>query len=106
MGSGNHSGPTWTGRVLFRLGPLTVLFKRLVKRKVQEQQILDAEPKYPHIKVRAPSGNPEDVLRAVVGGLIVHDVSEDEIQAFMNEALSDDYGHMLVTVARWVDVVE
>lgn len=104
MGSGKHTGPTWTGRVLLRLGPLTVLVKRLAKRKMQEQQILEAVPKYPHIKVRPPSGTPEDVLRAVVGGLIVHDVAEDEIQAFMDEALSDDYGHMLVTVARWVEV--
>lgn len=104
MDTDKHT-PSLTARVLVRLGPLAVLVKRFAKRRWQESQILQSRPKYPHIRVCPESGDPEHILRSVVGGMVFHDVPEAEIQEFIEEALSDDYGHMLVTISRWVVVV-
>lgn len=62
--------------------------------------------KYPDVKVRlsGTDGNALMIVGRVQDALRRADVPPDEIEAFGDEALSDDYDHILVTCFKWVDV--
>jgi hypothetical protein len=62
--------------------------------------------KYPNIKVQlvGRDGNAFAVLANVEQALRHAQVPASEITQFMDEALSDDYDHLLQTCMRWVVV--
>lgn len=62
--------------------------------------------KYPNIEVEliGQSGNAFAILGAVSKALRRGGVPKDEIDAFMAEATSGDYDHVLATVMDWVEV--
>ena len=64
------------------------------------------EVKYPHIEVElvGRDGNAFAILGAVKSALHSARVPQEEIDAFMTEAMSGDYGHLLTTVLRTVEV--
>ena len=64
------------------------------------------EVKYPHIKVKlvGENGNAFAVLGQVKKALKQAGVSADDVQAFLNEAMSGDYDHLLQVVMQTVDV--
>ena len=61
-------------------------------------------PKYPkaHVKLVGEDGNAFSILARVDRALARADVSKEEREAFMDEATSDDYDHLLATVMLWV----
>ena len=64
------------------------------------------EVKYPHVKVKlvGENGNAFAVLGQVKKALKQAGVSADDVQAFLNEAMSGDYDHLLQVVMQTVDV--
>ena len=62
--------------------------------------------KYPNIKVKliGRDGNAFAILGAVIRELRRNGVSQDEINAFEEEATSGDYDNLLGTCMQWVDV--
>jgi len=63
-------------------------------------------PKYPDISVEltGQDGNAFAVLGAVKKAMRRADVPHDEIQEFLDEAVSGDYDHLLQTVMATVEV--
>ena len=63
-------------------------------------------PKYPNVTVTliGEDGNAFAILGRVKRALGNARVSKGEIDAFMAEAMSGDYNHLLATVMRWVEV--
>jgi len=63
-------------------------------------------PKYPDISVEltGQDGNAFAVLGAVKKAMRRADVPRDEIQEFLDEAMSGDYDHLLQTVMATVEV--
>jgi hypothetical protein len=61
--------------------------------------------KYPHVKVRlvGEDGNPFAILGKVKRAMRKAGISADEVSAFMTEATSGDYDHLLQTVILTVD---
>ena len=61
--------------------------------------------KYPHVKVRlaGEDGNAFAILGAVKRALRDAGIPADEVSAFVEEASSGDYDHLLQTVIRTVD---
>lgn len=109
MDTGKHTHiPTLVARVLAHIGPPVIVardaMRHELKRRKHVRELLCASPKYPAITVAPTSGHPEVLLREVCQGLADHGVPTEEISEFVTEALSDDYGHMLVTIAQWVVV--
>lgn len=64
------------------------------------------ETKYPEIEVEllGEDGNAFAILGTVRRALRRAGVSEEERAAFMAEATSGDYDHLLQTVMAWVEV--
>jgi hypothetical protein len=62
--------------------------------------------KYPEIEVQlsGEDGNAMMIIGSVRRSLRRAGVSNDEIEAFSNEALSGDYDNVLQTCMRWVSV--
>lgn len=62
--------------------------------------------RYPEIKVKlvGKDGNAFAILGNVRGALRKGGVHESEVKEFLQEAMSGDYTHMLVTCSEWVDV--
>jgi len=62
--------------------------------------------KYPDIKVKlvGNDGNAFAILGNVKNALRKAKVPAEEINQFMNEAMSGDYNNLLCTCTRWVDV--
>lgn len=62
------------------------------------------EPKYPNITVQLSgnSGNAFEIASNVRMALKQHNVPKNEQEAFFDEALSGDYGHLLTTCSEWV----
>ena len=62
--------------------------------------------KYPDISVKlvGRDGNAFYILGQVERAMKKHNVPEEEIQQFMNEAMSGDYNKLLRTCMAWVDV--
>ena len=65
-----------------------------------------AEVRYPEIEVElvGGSGNAFAIIGAVNKALRRGGVSEEERDAFMEEATSGDYNHVLQTCMAWVAV--
>lgn len=63
-------------------------------------------PKHPEITVRltGTDGNAFSILGAVTRALRSAGVSQEERTAFMNEATSGDYNHLLQTAMAWVNI--
>lgn len=63
-------------------------------------------PKFPHIKVKltGEDGNAFSILGRMKTSMRKAKVSKEEIDAFMKEAMSDDYDHLLQTCMDWVEV--
>lgn len=64
------------------------------------------EPKYPdvHVDLVGEDGNAFAILGRVNGAMIRADISREERDAFLAEATSGDYNHLLRTVTKWVSV--
>lgn len=64
------------------------------------------EPKYPKIKVKLTGidGNALSLVGAVRRALRSAGVSSEEIEQFVDDALSGDYGHVIQTCMKWVSV--
>jgi len=64
------------------------------------------ETKYPEIEAHiiGEDGNAFSVLGIVKRALTRGGVSSAEVDAFMNEAMSGDYNHLLRTCSEWVVV--
>ena len=62
--------------------------------------------KHPEITVQltGSDGNAFSILGRVQKALRKAGVPREEQDAFMKEAMSGDYDHLLATVMRWVDV--
>jgi len=63
--------------------------------------------KYPEIEVQLSGndGNAFAILSTVCSELKANGVSKAEIKEFTDEATSGDYGELLQTCARWVNVI-
>ncbi len=61
--------------------------------------------KYPNITVKlaGEDGNAFSILGRVRKALRLANVSKEKQDEFMEEAMSDDYDHLLQTVMEWVD---
>ena len=64
------------------------------------------ETKYPEVKVKllGESGNAFAILGAVRKALTRAGVGREDVDAFVAEATSGDYDHLLATAMRWVEV--
>jgi len=62
--------------------------------------------KYPNVTVRlmGESNNAFVILGKVTQAMRGAGISEDEVKAFLREALSNDYHHLLATCLRYVNV--
>jgi hypothetical protein len=74
--------------------------------KSMAEQKPSTEPKYPHVKVElvGRDGNAFAILGRVTRQMRRHGLPDAEVEAFMTEAMSGDYNHLLATAMRWVDV--
>lgn len=63
-------------------------------------------PKYPNVEVQltGQDGNAFFIIARVNKALKKAGVSKEEIDAFMEDAMSGDYDHVLQTVMKWVNV--
>ena len=63
-------------------------------------------PRYPEIEVTliGEDGNAFAIMGNVTLQMRRHGVEQEEIDAFIEEAQSGDYDHLLRTCMRWVDV--
>ena len=62
--------------------------------------------KYPNIEVQLTgrNGNAFAIIGTVSKALRQANVNKDEIEKFIDEAMSADYDNLLVTCMNWVDV--
>lgn len=71
---------------------------------------IDRSIRYPTITVDILSkkndnaGNVFNLLSEVTKAMMKHKVPVDEIQEFVNDAISNDYDHFLQTCMKWVNV--
>lgn len=65
-----------------------------------------SDVKYPEIAVQltGTDGNAMSVIGRITAALRRNKVSNDEINQFVEEAMSGDYDNVLATAMRWVDV--
>ena len=63
-------------------------------------------PRFPTVKVRltGTDGNAYAILGKVSAALRKNGVSEREVRAFNDEAMSGDYDQLLITCTQWVEV--
>ena len=63
-------------------------------------------PRYPEITVTLAGhdGNAFAILGRCREAAAEAGLSDDEIAAFMDEAMADDYDHLLQTAMRWFDI--
>jgi len=63
--------------------------------------------KYPHIEVQltGTDGNAFAIMGKVRRSLQREGVPKEEIDEFLEEAMSKDYDNLLVTCMNWVDVL-
>jgi len=78
----------------------------LTSNEVPPVKAHKAGPKYPKIKVKlvGEDGNAFAILGKVRAALIAGEVSPEDRKAFMDEAMSGDYNHLLATCMKWVSV--
>ena len=64
------------------------------------------KPKYAvKVKLVGKDGNAFAILGRVLAGLQKAKATEEDIKAFLVEATSSDYDHLLQTCMKWVEVV-
>ena len=82
---------------------LTTLGHRRARTMAKKQS--NTKPRYPDIKVKlvGGDGNAFSVLGNVTRAMRKAGVEKPEIDAFMQEATSGDYDHLLFTCMTWVD---
>jgi hypothetical protein len=70
------------------------------------ENTVTTEPKYPHVKVKlvGEDGNAFAILGRVTRAMRKHGISDADVKAFMAEATSGNYDHLLATALRWVSV--
>jgi len=63
-------------------------------------------PKFENIEVQliGMDGNAFSILGRVLDAMKKANVSQADIDAFINEATGDNYDNLLMTVAKWVNV--
>lgn len=63
-------------------------------------------PKYPNIRVRltGKDGNAFVLLGIMQNALKKCGVPKTEIDEFLEDAMSDDYNHLLTTCMKWANV--
>lgn len=63
-------------------------------------------PRYPAVKVRltGTDGNAYAILGKVSAALRRAGVTEGEVKAFNDAAMSGDYDQLLITCTQWVEV--
>jgi len=63
------------------------------------------EPKYPdvHVKLVGADGNAFAIMARVQKAMRLGGVPKVDRDAFLAEAMSGDYNHLLQTCLRWVD---
>jgi hypothetical protein len=63
-------------------------------------------PKYPEIEVAlvGEDGNAGAIMGRVSNALKKAGVSQDEINAYLDESMSGDYDNLLATAVKWVAV--
>ena len=63
-------------------------------------------PKYPDLKISllGKDGNAFSILGACKKAAREHEISNEEIEKFMEEAMSGDYDHLLQTCMRWFNI--
>lgn len=68
--------------------------------------LTELEPKYPEVSVqlRGEDGKAFFIITRVQRALKNAGVSTDEIDQFVDEAMSGDYSNVLRTAMKWVDV--
>ena len=68
--------------------------------------LTELEPKYPEVSVQltGEDGNAFFIIARVRHALKNAGVSTDEIDQFVDEAMSGDYSNVLRTAMKWVDV--
>lgn len=66
-----------------------------------------SDVKYPDVTVQlsGEDGNAFAILAAVQRALRRAGIDEDEVSAFLTEAKSGDYDHLLQTAMAWVEVI-
>jgi hypothetical protein len=65
-----------------------------------------AEPKYKvRVKVVGNDGNAFAIMGAVLAALRKAGATKEEQTAYANDAMSEDYGHLLRVSGKWVDLV-
>lgn len=64
------------------------------------------DPKYPHIdaQLTGEDGNAFALVGKVAREMRRHKLDKDQIDAFIHEAMSGDYDHLLRTCTEWVTV--
>jgi len=71
-----------------------------------DDPVNEAGPKYPvTVQLTGQDGNAFFILGRVQAGLRRAGVPEDEVNAYYAEATAGDYGHLLRTTMRWVEVI-
>jgi hypothetical protein len=65
-----------------------------------------SDVKYPYVSVEltGSDGNAFSILGKVTRAMRKHGILHEEIEAFMAEATTGDYDHMLRTCMKWVNV--
>lgn len=63
-------------------------------------------PKYPEIEVRlvGEDGNAVAIMGRVSNAMRKAGVSQEEINAYLDESMSGDYDNLLRTAVKWVSV--
>lgn len=64
-----------------------------------------SEPKYPdvHVQLSGEDGNAFFIIGRTTRAMRRGGVSKEERDAYVKEATSGDYDHLLTTTMRWVD---
>lgn len=65
-----------------------------------------ADIKYPNVKVKlvGEDGNAMSIVSRCSRAAKIAKVPQEEVQAFIKEALSGDYNNVLITATKWFDV--
>ncbi len=106
MADDQHSPPpTLAGAVVCGMAIYAHLAYRIERYTFKRAELEAARAKYPTVIVHLPGPDPAAIVRAVAQALHDNGVAEDEVHAFVQDALSEDYPHLLVTVARWVETL-
>jgi hypothetical protein len=73
---------------------------------MEGSEMADTESRYPHIEVKliGEDGNAFAILGRITRAMRRHGIGDADVKAFMAEATSGDYDHLLATAMHWVSV--